>query len=114
MKEIYKIPKGQNVATSKGWKHIDTEIKDFVYETEQVPETFEELKELCKDIKDIDIEEADDLDVARIIIHSASLIYFEDELLIVAGFKRLKIKPAQMWNIIKNLIGAEKWERINI
>lgn len=50
MKAIYKIPKGQNVATSEGWKHIDTEIKIFVYETEQVPETFKELKELCKKI----------------------------------------------------------------
>lgn len=56
MKEIYKIPKGQNVATSEGWKHIDTEIKNFVYETEQVPETFEELKTLFLDkLKELNV-----------------------------------------------------------
>lgn len=75
------------------------------YEKEQVPETFEELKELCKDLKDVDIEEADEMDVAHIIIHNADLIYFEDEILMIAGFKKLEIKPAQMWAIIKNLIG---------
>ena len=52
MKEIYKIPKGQNVATSEGWKHIDTEIKNFVYEIEQVPTNWEELKELCKKLEE--------------------------------------------------------------
>ena len=72
-----------------------------------VPESFADLLTLCKDLKDVDIEEADDLDVARIIIHNADLIYFEDEILMVAGFKKLEIKPEKMWNIIKSLIGEQ-------
>lgn len=83
------------------FKHTDNDY--YEHRVEQVPETFEELKKLCKDLKDVDIEEADDLDVARIIIHNADLIYFEDEFLMIAGFKKLEIKPAQMWAIIKNL-----------
>lgn len=88
---------------------IEDVVKDLKveYKKKQVPETFEELKELCKDIKDVDIEEADDLDVARIIIHNADLIYFEDEILMVAGFKKLEIKPEKMWQIIKSLIGEK-------
>lgn len=75
---------------------------------EKYPTTWEELKELCRDLKDVDIEEADKLDVARIIIHNADLIYFEDEILMIAGFKKLEIKPQQMWQIIKSLIGDER------
>lgn len=88
---------------------IEYIVKDLKveYKKEQVPETFEELKKLCKDLKDVDIEEADDLDVARIIIHNADLIYFEDEFLMIAGFKKLEIKPEKMWQTIKSLIGEE-------
>lgn len=88
---------------------IEDIVKDLKveYKKEQVPEKFSELLTLCKDLKDVDIEEADDLDVARIIIHNADLIYFEDEILMVAGFKKLEIKPEKMWNIIKSLIGEE-------
>lgn len=77
------------------------------WKREQVPESFADLLTLCKDLKDVDIEEADDLDVARIIIHNADLIYFEDEILMVAGFKKLEIKPEKMWQIIKSLIGEK-------
>lgn len=75
------------------------------YKTEKEPTNWEDLKELCKELKDVDIEGADEIDVARIIIHNADLIYFEDEILMIAGFKKLEIKPEQMWQIIKGLIG---------
>ena len=99
MKEIVVIPKDDLVYIKPKYNKMERYIK--------VPETFADLLTLCKDLKDVDIEEADDLDVARIIIHNADLIYFEDELLMIAGFKRLKIKPEKMWNIIKSLIGEE-------
>ena len=49
MKIIYRIPKGQSVSTSNGVKFINTEIRNFVYETEEVPENFEEVKQLVKE-----------------------------------------------------------------
>lgn len=86
-------------------KNFYVNSDDIIAIREKVPETFEDLKELCKDLKDVDIEEADEMDVARIIIHNADLIYFEDEILMIAGFKKLEIKPEQMWTIIKSLVG---------
>ena len=109
MKERIVIENSVDVSIMKrhpNWEYSQFLIPDKQYKREQVPETWEELKELCKDLKDVDIEEADEIDVARIIIHNADLIYFEDEILMIAGFKKLEIKPEQMWQIIKGLIGA--------
>lgn len=107
MKEIYKIPKGQNVATSEGWKHIDTEIKNFVYETEQVPETWEELKELCKDLesKDVFITSAGDcIEYHGLQFWVSGTVCHETEKFYSIKSDRT---PQQMWNIIKSLIGEE-------
>lgn len=57
------------------------------YEKEQVPETFEELKELCKDLK-VDLKLTKDGE-----------IYCYEHLI------AQNRTPAQMWAIIKNLIG---------
>jgi len=122
MKEIYKIPKGQNIATSEGWKHIDTEIKNFVYETEQVPETFENLKELCiatnyiQDILKKNREEKsipvhlNDCGTGYVIIKD---LYFGENGIVFYEVKEQRyiiakdLTFAQMWGIIKNLIGEE-------
>lgn len=77
--------------------------KDLVIE--QVPESFADLLTLCKNLKEVDIDT--DEDYMSISVPKADLIYFEDEILMVAGFQKLEIKPAQMWQIIKNLIGEE-------
>lgn len=57
------------------------------WKVEQIPETFEELKELCKDIT-LDLKICKD-----------GTIYCYEYLL------AKNRTPAQMWNIIKNLIG---------
>lgn len=57
------------------------------YEKEQVPETFEELNELCKDIE-VDLK-----------LTSDGKIYCYEYL--IAENRT----PAQMWAIIKNLVG---------
>ena len=67
-----------------------------------MPESFADLLTLCKNLKEVDIDT--DEDYMSISVPKADLIYFEDEILMVAGFQKLEIKPAQMWQIIKNLI----------
>jgi len=57
------------------------------YEKEQVPETFEELNELCKDIE-VDLKLTKD-----------GKIYCYEHLI------AQNRTPAQMWVIIKNLVG---------
>lgn len=105
---IRKLVKASSI---KMYEELEKEDRICIYGEElkriKVPENFAELKELCKDLKDVDIEEADEIDVARIIIHNADLIYFEDGILMIAGFKKLEIKPEKMWQIIKSLIGEE-------
>lgn len=56
------------------------------YEKEQVPETFEELKELCKDIE------------GDLKLTSDGKIYCYEHLI------AQNRTPAQMWAIIKNLV----------
>lgn len=83
-------------------------------EVEQIPETFEELCELCKGLNDkikdiqvscpykkhIVIEWYND-DNTDIDIYEDGTIFVENHLV---AEKRI---PAQMWNIIKSLIGEE-------
>lgn len=78
-KEVY-------VVSSKG---ITIRPTDFEHTKEQVPETFEELKELCKDIT-LDLKICKD-----------GTIYCYEYLL------AKNRTPQQMWQIIKNLIGEE-------
>jgi len=81
------------------------------YKKEQVPETWEELKELCKKENISKCE-----DEIKIKWHNNTSLYFyekygeiickdEDSCIeMTIGYDRT---PAQMWNIIKNLIGEE-------
>lgn len=135
MKEIYKIPKGQNVATSEGWKHIDTEIKDFVYETEQVPENIEDIKTLLDNLKivhktfytnekDYNWTEKDKVKILRAIVIRLKLKddgEFNENTITIDNENRISIEKImfesrefivlhlsttnQCWQIIKGLIG---------
>lgn len=82
------------------------------YETVKVPETFEELKELCKDLKGLyknyNIEVFDDaifvLDSKVVLLK----IYDDGEIKDSGSEVIAKNRtPAQMWQIIKSLIGEE-------
>ena len=72
------------------------------YEKEQVPETFEELKELCINLKrDYDITCVS----STIWVHGLS---FNETGIIGDSHHSLIVEdktPAQMWAIIKNLVG---------
>ena len=83
----------------------------------QVPETFEELKELCRNSKiqkcsfasDFIVKTREPLTCYEHICIDG--IYFVENGEIYAGYEsdciRSNRTPAQMWNIIKNLIGEE-------
>lgn len=69
-----------------------------------VPETFEELKELCKDLNKIGIGlEFIEYDNFTIVFKREGKIFGCGDDLIIA----VNRTPQQMWNIIKNLIGEE-------
>lgn len=73
------------------------------YKKEQVPETFEELKKLCKKLKEEDILVTNDCIVFRDLnFDKSGMISVPD-----SGYFAISIgrKPAQMWAIIKNLVG---------
>lgn len=110
MKEIYKIPKGQNVATSEGWKYIDTEIKNFVYETEQVPETFTELIKLCQTLN------TDRIRTTKQVIYIKPTSCWLGEIrvncmgaIMNSDFQDIAYHRSmpQLWSFIKSLIGEE-------
>ena len=69
---------------------------------EQVPETFEELKELCKNIKGCYIGE-------NYINLSEKWLSFLNDGQIICHFYFItnNATPQQMWQIIKSLIGEE-------
>lgn len=75
------------------------------YKLEQVPKTFKELKELCKGLKEEDILVTNDCIVFR------DLNFYKSGIICVPNSEYFSIStnrtPAQMWNIIKNLIGEE-------
>ena len=82
--------------------------KDLV--KEQVPENFSELKELCKELKGVKFFNDNVAGVEYININDT--IAFNENGLMLAmknNFDVLvkKRTPAQMWQIIKNLIGEE-------
>lgn len=80
MKERIIVTNKRDIDFIETYKNVD-------YTKEQVPETFEELKELCKDIK------------GDLKLTSDGKIYCYEYL--IAENRT----PAQMWNIIKNLTG---------
>ena len=68
-----------------------------------VPETFEELKELCKGLKEEDILVTNDCIVFR------DLNFYKSGIICVPDSEYFSISqgrtPQQMWNIIKSLVG---------
>lgn len=74
---------------------------------EQVPETFEELKDLCEDLegKDVFITSAGDcIEYHGLQFWVSGIVCHETEKFYSIKSDRT---PQQMWNIIKSLIGEE-------
>ena len=80
-----------------------TQVKptDFEHIKEQVPETWEELKELCKEFGEIEILENNIYFRGMTFRLNGNVEDFEGNII---GENRT---PAQMWQIIKSLIGEE-------
>ena len=109
MKERIVIENSVDVSIMKrhpNWEYSQFLIPDKQYKREQVPETFEELKKLCKG-KDISAENEEII----IMSHDDTWLTFREQdgevflesetgLSILLGYKRT---PQQMWEIIKNL-----------
>ena len=82
--------------------YVDTDNSIYKAKFEKVPENFEELKELCKDM------------YADITEHSITLFgcleFWDDGKLSFFHYADIvnNLKPAQMWQIIKSLIGDER------
>ena len=73
------------------------------YKKEQVPETFGELKKLCKGLKEEDILVSNDCIVFRDLnFDKSGMISVPDNEYFAISIGRT---PAQMWAIIKNLVG---------
>lgn len=102
-------PKGLDVYSQEYIEEID--VIENTKKVEQVPETFEELKELCKELE------------GKKIITTSTGIIIEDDYIEFHGLQflksgtisheteidkglaiRLNRTPKQMWQIIKNLI----------
>ena len=89
---------------------IEDIVKDLKveYKIEQVPENFSELKELCKGIKEVTITEEGHINVDLVYFTKDGEIYTYVEGVLTSSIFLPVSKdktPAQMWNIIKNLIG---------
>ena len=108
MKEILIITEKSLIESTK---HIAKEYdKEDVAEhrIEQVPETWEELKELCEDIKEITITEEGHINVDFVYFTKDGKIYTYVEGILTSSIFLPVSKdrtPQQMWNIIKSLIG---------
>ena len=67
-----------------------------------VPETFEELKELCKELDNVDMTE-NAIFLIGINFRKNGEVFDNDSVIIAESRT-----PAQMWQIIKSLIGEER------
>lgn len=80
------------------------------YKKEQVPETFEELKGLCRNVKEVSITEEGHINVDLVYFTKDGEIYIYIEGVLTSSIY-LPITenrtPQQMWQIIKSLIGEE-------
>lgn len=78
------------------------------YETVKVPETWEELKELCKDIKEVTITEEGHINVDLVYFTKDGEIYTYVEGVLTSSIFLPVSKdrtPQQMWQIIMGLLG---------
>lgn len=82
--------------------YTEFEIGDLSYYLEQVPETFEELKELCKEIE-VDVEE-DYIELFGALVGS-NILFCKDGAIMLNTDCCFKERATfeQMWNIIKYL-----------
>ena len=79
------------------------------YQTEQVPETFEELKELCKDLERKNVF----ITCGGECIEFNGLSFWQDGRISHDADQsmyaiKLDVTPARQWQIIKSLIGEER------
>ena len=75
---------------------------------ERVPETFEELKDLCKDIKEVTITEEGHINVDLVYFTKDGEIYTYVEGVLTSSIFLPVSKdrtPQQMWQIIMGLLG---------
>ena len=87
---------------------IDVDNKIYKAEFIKVPETWEELKELCKDIKEVTITEEGHINVDLVYFTKDGEIYAYVEGVLTSSIFLPVSKdrtPQQMWQIIKSLIG---------
>lgn len=77
-------------------------VDDLDYDVEQIPETFEELKELCKEFGEIEIIENNIYFRGMTFRLKGDVEDFEGNII---GENRT---PAQMWEIIKSLTKQEE------
>ena len=101
------------VISGKMPKNFYVNSDDIIATREQVPETWEELKELCKDLeglyKNYNIEVFDD---AIFVLDSKIILLkvYDDGEIKDSGSEVIAENrtPQQMWQIIKNLVGEER------
>ena len=89
-------------------KNLYVNVDGAKVKREQVPENFEELKELCRDIKEVTITEEGHINVDFVYFTKDGKIYTYVEGILTSSIFLPVSKdrtPQQMWNIIKSLIG---------
>ena len=100
MKEIVVIPKDDLVYIKPKYNKMERYIKE--------PETFEELKELCKDLEGKNVF----ITCGGECIEFNGLSFWQDGRISHDADQsmyaiKLDVTPARQWNIIKSLIGEE-------
>lgn len=116
MKERIEFATEATIRGRKGIVNIMQYVYNFNFDCvferniEQIPETFEELQELCRKLK-IDCEVYITLPLTN-----KMKLYFYDNGEIICAYLDFEYEfslaknrtPAQMWNIVKSLVGASQ------
>lgn len=110
MKERIVIERPINNINDDDYIHIYhfAQKEDMKYKVEQVPETFEELKELCKDLEGKNVF----ITCGGECIEFNGLSFWQDGRISHDADQsmyaiKLDVTPARQWQIIKSLIGEE-------
>lgn len=105
MKERIVIENSVDVSIMKrhpNWEYSQFLIPDKQYKREQVPESFEELKTMCQDLKGVEVYK-------KYICLQNLVFWYDGEICSSDNRDEIIIAknrtPSQMWQIIKNLIG---------